>query len=284
MQELLVFLNRPHPSPALGDLGMFNGTAHFINPEQLTLRGDYSGLEFIFSNRGSRQTQALSLISGELELKKNRWQIQIDRIKPVEGIFEGKVKMAADKNFKNLDIDAQISELGLSPKIQSLMTGGGSLGALSGQLKVQLKEAQIADLNGQVKWDQLLIEGVRMAKPKIALKMQSQELRMDINASELEITPKDSIALFSSLFQNLGTNDILMQSASVQIRTKQFKTLSWDRFQAQSSYGSFRSTGGWSESSELSGKLQIVGKNSKSSKTWKIQGTRNQPQFNLQAL
>ena len=56
IHELLVFLNRPHPSPALGDLGTFNGTAHFVSAEQLALRGDYSGLEFIFSNRGSRQT------------------------------------------------------------------------------------------------------------------------------------------------------------------------------------------------------------------------------------
>jgi hypothetical protein len=164
------------------------------------------------------------------------------------------------------------------------MTGGGSLGALSGQLKLQLKEAQIADLSGQLKWDQLLIEGVRLAKPKIGLKMQSQDLRMDISASELEITPKDSIALFSELFQSLGANEVLMQTASVQIRTRQFKTLSWDHFQAQSSFGTFRSAGGWNDSSELSGKLQLIGKNSKNSKIWKIQGTRNQPQFNLQAL
>lgn len=282
MQELLTFLNRPHPTPALGNLGMFNGSAHFINPEQLALRGDYSGLEFIFSNRGSRQTQAVSLISGELELKKNKWQIQIDRIKPVEGIFEGKVKMAADKDFKNLAIDAQISELGLSPKIQSLMTGGGSLGALSGQLKLQLKEAQIADLNGQLKWDQLLIEGVRLAKPKINLKMISRDLRMDINASELEISPKESNTMFNELFQNLGTSSLALQSATAQIRTQQFKTLAWDRFQAQSgSFGSFRSSGGWDENSELSGQLQVVGKKTR---TWKIQGTRNQPHFSSKDL
>jgi hypothetical protein len=281
VRELLVFLNRPHPTPALGELGTFNGTAHFINPEQLSLRGDYSGLEFIFSNRGSRQTQALSLISGELELKKNRWQIQVDRVKPVEGIFEGKLQMSADKDFKDLSIDAKISELGLAPKIQSLMTGGGSLGALSGQLKIHLKEAQISDLGGQLKWDQLLIEGVKLSKPKLNLKMVSHELRMDLNASELEITPKETNAVFSSLFQNLGADTLQMQSPQTQIRTRQFKTLKWDRFQAQSSFGGIRSSGGWDENSVLSGQLQI---NGKKTKTWKIQGTRNQPIFISQEL
>ncbi len=283
IRELLIFLNRPHPTPALGELGIFNGTAHFVNPEQLALRGDYSGLEFIFSNRGSRQTQALSLISGELELKKNTWEIQVDRVKPVEGIFDGKLKMTADKDFKNLAIDAQIAELGLAPKIQSLMTGGGSLGALSGQLKLKLKEAQITELNGLLKWNQLLIEGVRLQKPKISLKMQAQDLRMDINAAELDITPKENNTLFAGLFESLGTNTLQLQSASTQIRTRQFKSLSWEKFQAQSSYGTFRSQGGWNENSELNGKLQIRGKNAKSEKLWKIQGTRNQPQFTAQS-
>ena len=276
IRELLVFLNRPHPTPALGELGTFNGTAHFINPEQLALRGDYSGLEFIFSNRGSRQTQALSLISGELELKKNRWQIQVDRVKPVEGIFDGKLQMSADKDFKDLLIDAKISELGLAPKIQSLMSGGGSLGALSGQLKIHLKEAQIVDLGGQLKWDQLSIEGVRLTKPKLNLKMIAQELKMDFSASEMEVAPKESEKLFAELFQTLGTNSLILQSPVAQIRTRQFKTLNWDRFQAQSSYGGFKSVGGWDENSSLGGQLQITGKKSQK---WKIQGTRNHPQF-----
>ena len=106
---------------------------------------------------------------------------------------------------------------------------------------------------------------------------------MDINAAELDITPKENNTLFAGLFESLGTNTLQLQSASTQIRTRQFKSLSWEKFQAQSSYGTFRSQGGWNENSELNGKLQIRGKNAKSEKLWKIQGTRNQPQFTAQS-
>ncbi|MGZ5280521.1 MAG: hypothetical protein ACXWC9_11285, partial [Pseudobdellovibrionaceae bacterium] len=89
-------------------------------------------------------------------------------------------------------------------------------------------------------------------------------------------------ALFTGLFQSLGNNGVLsLQSPSAQIRTKQFQSLAWDRFQAQSSFGNVRSVGGWNENSELYGKLQI---NGKKPKTWKLQGTRNQPQFTAEAL
>lgn len=277
IRELLVFLNRPHPSPALGDLGIFNGTAHFVSPEQLTLRGDYSGLEFIFSNRGTRQVQTLSLVSGDLELRKDQWQIQIDRVKPVEGIFEGKVKMRADKDFKNLQIEALIAELGLSPKIQTLMTGGGSLGALSGQLKVKLQSAQIADLRAQLRWDQLLVEGVKILKPKMQIQTSNQEIEMNLSAQDLEIFPQSvASAYFQPLIANSKDSSVLLKNLSAVIHTKKFKTFSWNQFQATTSEGMLRSHGNWNENSQLSGKIQIFGQNPK---TWNILGTRNQPQF-----
>jgi len=282
VKELLVFLNRPHPSPALGDLGIFNGTAHFVSPEQLSLRGDYSGLEFIFSNRGTRQIQTLSLVSGELELKKNQWQIQVDRIKPVEGLFEGKVKMQADKDFKDLKVEASITELGLSPRIQTLMTGGGSLGALSGQLKARLVAAQITDLNGQLKWDQLLVEGVKILKPKALIQTKNQEFDIHLSAQELEIFP-DSIAssFFMPLFEESSGKSLILKNPSALIQTKKFLSLSWNQFQAHSPQGLLKSQGHWNERADLSGKIQILGAKPKS---WDIQGTRSQPRFVLRDL
>lgn len=282
IKEFLTFLNRPHPSPALGDLGLFNGTATFINPEEVRLRGDYSGLEFIFSNRGIRQVQALSLVSGELELRNNQWRIDVDRIRPVEGIFEGRVQIHADKNFKDLRLKANISELGLAPKVQSLMTNGGSLGALNGQIQAKLKSAQIIDLNAALKWDQLLIEGVRFQKPKATIQTINQEIKMQLAAQELEILPQSIAApLFQPIFDNSKEDYWSLKSPTASIRTRKFQSLKWDQFLAQTSIGSLQSTGEWNERSELNGVLQLSGKNKKS---WDIRGTRSQPQLVEKAL
>jgi hypothetical protein len=280
IKEFLLFLNRPHPSPALGDLGLFNGVATFISPENVQLRGDYSGLEFIFSNQGSRQVQALSLVSGELELRKDQWNIQIDRIKPVEGIFEGNVKIQADKNFKDMKLEARIAELGLSPKVQNLMTNGGSLGAMSGQLQAHLKSAQISQLKGHLKWDQLLVNGVRLQRPKAQIQTAGQGVEMKISAQELEILPH---TLAASLFQPvLGqqlkneSEAFVLKSPSASIRTKKFQSLSWSQFQGQTTQGALRSSGEWNEKSELKGQLQLLGSKKR---MWEIMGTRSQPRF-----
>ncbi len=282
IKELLVFLDRPHPSPALGDLGIFTGTARFVNPEHVVLRGDYSGLEFIFSNRGVRQSQVLSLVSGELDLNQTHWDISIDRIKPAEGVFEGKVHLKADKNFRDLDLEAKIVELGLAPKVQSLMTGGGSLGALSGQLRTRLKSAQIADLQGQIKWDHLMIEGVRLNRPKVTLQSKGDEIDMNFSAQDLDLDQHSMVSQWlQPVWQDLSSEMSSFKNPSVQIRTRKFQTLTWRDFQLQSSMGGIRSQGQWNESAELSGEIRLLGPKAKN---WELSGTRNQPKIRARNL
>lgn len=282
VKELLVFLNRPHPSPALGELGIFNGTARFINPEHVVLRGDYSGLEFIFSNQGVRHSQVLSLVSGEMDLNKQHWDISIDRIKPAEGIFEGKVSMKADKDFKDLLIEAQITELGLAPKVQSLMTGGGSFGALSGQLRTRLKSAQLNELKGQLRWDQLLIEGVKFQKPRVGIQSVQDEIQLNLSAQEMELNPLSKVSVvFSPVFKDHAEGPVLLKNPSAIVKTRKFVTLAWEQFQSQASWGLVKSQGRWDEKSDLSGEIQVQ---SSKPKTWEIFGTRSQPQLRLREL
>lgn len=287
IKELLVFLNRPHPSPALGALGIFNGTAHFVNPEKINLRGDYSGLEFIFSNRGNREVQTLSLVSGELELNQHNWSIAVDRIKPVEGIFEGKVKMQADKDFKDLKVDAQITELGLAPKVQTLMTGGGSLGALSGQVQAHLKSAQIQELKGQLRWDQILVEGLRLARPKLQLQSRGEAIQMNFAAQEMELA-RGSLAgqMFNPIWQQHQGETFLFKNPTATFQTRRFLSFSWDQLKAQSPWGVLQSHGQWNEASQLSGEIRIQdsNRNHRDREVWTIRGTRAQPQFVLREL
>ena len=279
LKELLVFLNRPHPSPALGALGIFTGNAHFISPENVVLRGDYSGLEFIFANRGSRKTQVLSLVSGELSLIKNQWRISVDRIRPAGGIFEGKVQISADKDFRDLNVDAKIEELSLSPDVQLLMTNGGSLGALTGDLKAHLVKADIQDLRGHLRWDQLLIDGFHLTKPRVQLQTKGTETWVDFSANDLEFSVQNPTvaSLFAPLIQELGLKQnerVLLKSPRGQIRTEKLKQLVWTDFQAQTSYGIFQSRGGWNEKADLVGEFKVSGHQKG---IWTIGGSRNAP-------
>lgn len=278
IKKFLEFLGKSHPTPTFGDLGNFSGTAVFTSPEDLRLRGDYSGLEFIFSNRGSRQIQSIGLISGELALKNNNWNLNLDRIKPVDGIFDGQVLVKADKDFKSVNIDAKLNELSLSPQVQILMTGGGSLGSINGRLQAEFDHARLKQLQGQVKWDQILIEGIRIYRPKLQLRTQQEEFLLDFTAQELEMQGSHPLtgSLFAPVTQIFSTdNSFLGKALSTKIRTKKLQELTWSSLQMSTSKGPLKSQGGWNSSGILSGNIYLPSQKLK----WDLSGNRAQPQL-----
>lgn len=277
MKNLLQFLNRPHPSKAIGSMGTFNGTATLLAPEHLLLRGDYSGLEFIFSNKGKRQVQTISLLSGEIELKQKNWFVTIDRIRPMDGLFEGSIKMKADRDWRDLWLESRIQELNLSPAVQTLMTNGGSLGALSGNLKTHLKGGQIQELQGSLRWDRLILEGLFLEKPKAEITSRLGQFYVRASASSLDFdADAPAVEMFRPVFQESSSKWHIAQP-EVQIRTNSLKDFEWSRFQGRLPQGLIRSRGGWTEAGLMSGDLRIGSSNGAS--FWKLSGTRNQPLF-----
>lgn len=278
LKEVLVFLNRQHPSPTFGELGIFNGNAHFVSPDNLTLRGDYSGLEFIFSNQGLRQSQKLSLVSGELKLRGDSWNIKVDRLRPNDGIFDGSVNITADKNFENLDISTRFEELTLSPQVQSLMTNGGSLGALRGDLRTQIHPKQDLKIQGHLKMDQVLVEGFRLFKPRLNIQTLDQEIILDFSAADADVLANKAsqITWLQPLLSALPVENgiVVLKNPSAKIRTTHLRSLRWQPLQVQTKAGSLRSMGGWDERGFINGDIRMSGAKPQ---VFNLSGTRDEP-------
>ena len=276
IKNFLSFLGKSHPTPTFGNLGNFSGAAVFRSPEDLKLRGDHSGLEFIFSNRGSRQIQNMQMISGELNLQNQKWSINLDRIKPTDGIFEGQILIKADRDFKSVSVDAKLQELSLAPQVQILMTGGGSLGVLGGRIQAQFDRDNLQSLSGQLRWDQILIDGIRIYRPKLQIQTQQNEFILDLAAQELEM--QGNHPLTGSLFAPIATPGQLFMARSLttKIRTQKFQKLSWNGLQMMTGKGPLKSFGGWDQQGQLSGEISM---SNAPAKTWKILGSRNQPRL-----
>lgn len=277
LQQFLVVLRRPHPSPALGELGTFNGVASIEESNHIRIRGDYSGLEFIFSNRGSRETQTISLLSGEAEFRNNRWRVKIDRIRPLEGVFDGVIQMQADQNWRDLEIETKLEEMSLSPNVQALMTGGGSLGAFSGKMKAELVGGELKSLEGLLKSDRILVEGMHIERPKFAFSTQKTNYYLDVNAQEMEIDPTSTPGNFLSKVLVLPANSarFLFKNTSVRFQTRHLKDLQWTSFQSLIPQGVIRSQGGWSEDGDLFGQISV--RVQKKEAHWLIRGDRMTP-------
>jgi hypothetical protein len=273
LQEFLNFLGKPHPSPALGSLGVFNGVSKFSGPNQVTLSGDFSGLEFIFANRGSRQVQTISLLSGELEFKNNRWNVAVDRIRPLQGIFDGKVKIEADRDFKKMQLNLKLEELTLD--VQALMTTGGKIGALRGQLMTKVENGEISALQGQLKMDQMLVDGISFHQPRFSLRTSQGEIVANLNVQNIHFMPTNPLLQSAILPLIQGPDEdeegFMLKNFSTEIHTEKFNTFSWRSLTAQTQQGLLRSSGGWDDKGKLHGDLLL------SSRRWQLGGFRSSP-------
>lgn len=280
LDKMLIFLGRGHPTPALAHLGTFKGVARLKGPEDIHLLGEVSGLEFIFSNRGHREVQNIALVMGEIHLLDKEWSVQLSKVKPLDGILDGQLRILADRDWRDVRVSADLEELTLSPRVQSLMTGGGQLGAIYGQVKLRIEKSEVKDLNGQVKILDLNIEGLKFKKPQIVMSSKATNLQLLISAEEVQVDTKS--ALLNEIKPLLADIDfpeqvLQIKKPSVRIETKQLHSLSWSPLLIPFPGGKLKSEGGWDTLGQLSGQVLVSTKNK--NLRWKISGSRDEPQF-----
>ena len=283
IEKLLSVMNKSHPSPMLGQLGTFTGIAEVKDDKHIEISGVQRGLEFIFANKGQREIQTLSEIATTVKLEKDRWQMQVSRFVPNQGVFDGQIQLNADRDFKNLEVKAKANQVRLSPAVVRLMTAGGQLGPLSGDLLVRFSEGQMSYIKGALNSDSLTVEGVDMAKAKFNIDYNDGEIRTQAQIQKL------GVAVGSPAFQVMRDlidpewmtdNHLQMKALSAQFNATSFKTVHWKGFTAQLEKGGRMSSDGeWDEEGFLSGQIQTQA--GRGTRKWSISGKRDEPIFTL---
>lgn len=276
LDGLMTFLNSSHPSPVLGKLGVFQGQMRVQDPQNIRLRGEASGLEVIFSNRGQRQAQTISLIDGEATWKQNKWNLRIDHVRPHEGIFLGDLNVEADGRWHRVAVRSHIDELGISPAVQKILTNGGGVGALAGDVSAVLVAGHLQDLSGHLNIADLDVEKIRMHKVRTAFSTQDQQVILDLKAQTLNFAEEGEPLQYIRLVSSNPIAATEYSSLSAVIKTRGLRDLSWDDLRLQGSSGLLRSSGGWNEQSVLHGTIQYLGKPRAS---FEIGGVRDRPEL-----
>lgn len=281
VEKLLNVLNRAHPTPVLGQLGSFTGVAEVTSQNQVEIRGVHRGLEFIFSNKGQREVQTLNEMAAKLKLDRDRWQIEVSQILPKQGVLDGTLVVNADKDFRSFDLKAKANEVRLSPAVVRLMTAGGQLGPLSGDLSLKYERGGLGALRGTLNSEFLKAEGVSLAKARFSLdygnggfhgQTQIQKAAIEVGTPAFQ-TLKD---LIDPEWMNEGR--LQMKSLSAQFNAKSFKAVSWKNMSAlMEKGGRLSSDGEWSEEGDLSG--QVVTQSGKLTRKWVLEGQRDEPVF-----
>ncbi len=282
LDKVLNFFNQTLSTQIFSHLGSFSGAAEIRSGEDIHLAGTYSGLEFIFSNKGQRELQVVDRMEAQATFAKEKWNIDLSHLELDHGAFDGNIKVQADKTFGDMDVLLKIEGARLSPAVQKLMTQGGLVGTLKTQLEMKTRGGHLTSMKGDMHIPQMKVEGVDFVNTKGRFDFIKDELVLNVQVSSISVEP-DSVAIqtlgpLKKVLGASGKDDFLINSLNGQFRTREFRTFHWKNFSGQvGGHGQLRADGGWNEAGELTGSVSYHDK--KNQQRWRLGGVREAPEF-----
>lgn len=281
IERLLYFLGQDAPTKVLGQMGAFSGSAQVVSDKEVSLRGEHRGLEFVFSNKGQRETQVIDRMLAELKLKNDSWNAKLARIEPLSGVFVGDVELNADKFFKKLDVKTRIDEMSLAPRVQKLMTSGGEVGALSLNSQLHLEDGKITYLKGTLGLAGMSVERVLFGKSRAVLGWKDGAITLDTQMDSLTLernSPAGAVLIGLTESVWWKNNRLELDSFAGQFHSSELKKLEWKNVKATIDRDSRLFTeGSWNPQGALTGSVLLQDENKR--RKWLIGGSREVPQF-----
>jgi hypothetical protein len=282
LDSLMTFLNRPLVNPIFGRLGVFHGKAHFEDSQNVQVKGENTGLEFVFSSRGTRQTQSISLLAGELKFSNSKWNIKVDKVKPVEGVFLGDINVEADHNWSQVAVHTKVDELSLGPAVQKLITNGGEIGSIDGDLQFHFDHGNLSTIQGHMTASDVAIEKLHFKRSRVVMTTsKDQNTHVDIRVQGMATDAGSPVHKFLQKVMELP-QDVSdeISYGSAQVVTHQLDDFHWDDLVLQmSSHKTLRSKGGWDKEGHISGQVEVSNGPGRVSK-FELGGLRDRPQIN----
>lgn len=291
IEKLLRLFGQTEIPKSLGALGELNGVLKLEGARRLSLSGEYSGLELIFSNRGERRVQVISLMTGTLNYDQGRWSLTIPSVRPYEGLFLGEFFVEGNEDSDRVRARLHIDEMHLGPEVQALMSGGGSLGRWAADIEGSWSKGVNETLRGQILAQDLSIDGVDVARVRSNVnRAKDGTLNVEIRAADLAMTPgAPARGLLRPLLPRALSADPTHQASledtwrsdqlHVVFDVKNDEALSWKLRPVVFKGWQMRSEGGWNTAGELRGTIYVREKERDKDSRWRVEGVREAPIF-----
>lgn len=267
------------PSPILRNLGLFTGRADVENFQNLRVLGELEGLQFVFANKGQREYQTLRRLSLDLQRRRGEWSLDVSRIEPEQGVFNGELTASADKDLNDVKVKLFAEELSLSPVVQKLMTGGGTLGSFQSKMELGFFKGKLERIQGKLQGQNVQIENIKI--PKFSMLLQNEG--WDNFQASIQI-PEQSVGseLVDNSFLSPLTELIPREALSYEIKNfksvlvlRDFNSVKWKQLSFGFQKGGLNGSLEWNTKGELSGHLLL--KNHQGAHKFMIEGNRDQP-------
>jgi hypothetical protein len=279
LSKLLKSFDRPHPSPSLSSLGIFRGFVEIEGTHLKSAEGTLQGLELVFSNKGIRELQAVSNLDLQITDIETQYKGKISNIELSQGTFAGVVEAYFNKSDESTQVNFNIEQLKLNPRVEKLMTSKGALSPIQGKLSFHLQREKKPEVNGILKLDTGIIDNVSFEKFKWELNTLNQEDIWKFSVQDLKWNEETPSLLLLQEILKTDKTDLEMKNLFFKAKKTLSQGLVWSDLQVQviNPKSRLSSQGAWDEDGNISGTLQI--KTEKEMRDLNLQGTRESPEW-----
>lgn len=282
LEKVFSLLGREKKPQSLGSLGEINGVFRSLGAQHYDLSGEFSGFELVFSNRGERRKQMISLMTVHLDYEAGKWSLLLDKIRPHEGLMLGQVKLSGVEGRQDVDVDVKVEEMHLGPEVQALMTGGGSLGRWSVDLKGTLDKRGLKKMKGQIFAQELMVEGLEMPRMKANLQTNGEKLIVDLTAPRVAVHSGSRVRgvlepLLAPFAATSALDSLSAKDVSLSMNFVPHQDLHWKARPLHFADLLLKTEGAWDRDGNLDGKVVVTRKSEE--RQWKIRGHRDEAIF-----
>lgn len=281
--KVISFFSKSSSIPIISDIGRFTGRVEVFAADDFRLYGIHRDLDFVFSGMGSREIQKINQVSLDASLRKQKWNLKLNRFEVDKGKLDGEISLSADKDFQKIDTKFKADSLLLSPSVQSLITRGGHISPLKGNLQFFWDKSVLNKITGAMSADDAEINSIVLEGLNFQFD-NNKDFPFLLKTKFQNVMLTESLLRDSFLNKAVNTNwlvdgKIHLNKVSGQLGFRIDHSAEWKSFQAALTGGGERihTDGAWNSEGNLSGVLAI--KSGQSSLKYNVRGTRDDPKL-----
>ncbi len=263
----------------IADGGSFTGELRLLPNNESKLNGELNNIHFIFANQGERSLQRASFEIG-IEASSKQLLVRVPSIRLEEGRAHGELQYFQDFESEQQKFKFQFSELALSPRVYSLFFDAKPTTFFEGLFEIETSKNHWKAAKGFLQNSALGIEGIRMVSPVMFFSLLNENLAIRIKSGQVDVDPSSPVAeFFRSRLGEDAKYLMNLQGLKALVVADPKRGFQWKDLELQSKSKSTTviSSGSWDDSAEVSGQLHL--KVNGKSKSFVIQGTRDNPEF-----
>lgn len=285
ISNLMNLIKHNRSNNTLGHLGLLDGRVDIAENNKVHFEGMHSGLQFIFSNKGRSEPITFKKINSELFIKKEGWQLNMKEMELVDGSIDGSVHVINNSESGQAQASIDIQKLLLPNSVKNLMTQSGEVGPIDLKMKMSYENNKIHIASGSLSVTPLIIEKININKLKLSISSKEDQNFVNVNIDNMGIQ-KDS-PVYSVIESFMPKEELInIESLRAQIKFHNFNNFQWLGTKALiNKKWRYETDGGWAGTGALDGRILIKELNKNKKETlWKIQGTREKPEFILEDI